>query len=118
MYEYHATVVKVLDGDTVDLDLDCGFHITTRQRFRLAGINAPEKDTEDGKAAKAYLESLIPVGSYVAISSQKPLKTEKYGRWLADIIPAPVDGTATSLSKAMVDAHHALPWDGKGARPV
>lgn len=52
MYTYHATVVRMVDGDITDLIVDPGFKITTRQRIRLCGINTPEthnikKDSEE-----------------------------------------------------------------------
>ena len=90
MYEYHATVLRVVDGDTIDLDVDLGFHIHVQQRVRLAGINAPEHGTKAGDAATKFLhEQLFGMRSTpfqeVVIRSTKPPKTEKYGRWLADV---------------------------------
>ena len=76
--EYPATVVRVIDGDTVELDVDVGFRSRYRDKFRLAGINAPEGKTEAG----ARLSDLLHPGSEVVVTSFKP---EKYGRWLADI---------------------------------
>ena len=84
-YEYEATVVKIIDGDTVDLAVDLGFHITLTDRFRLYGINTPETNTKEGKIAKAVVERLSPVGSIVKIKTHKD-KRGKYGRWLATII--------------------------------
>ena len=65
MYTYAARLVRVVDGDTVDLDIDLGFHITVRERFRLAGIDTPElrdRNTELRAAAyeaMRYLEHLL-----------------------------------------------------------
>ena len=47
MYEYKAKLVRVVDGDTIDCEIDLGFDITVRQRVRFAGINAPESRTRD-----------------------------------------------------------------------
>ena len=61
-YRYRATLRRVIDGDTVDCDVDLGFEIIAVERFRLLGINAPEKrkPTYDaGIAAKQHLESLL-----------------------------------------------------------
>ena len=66
MYEYNVTVTKVVDGDTVDVDIDLGFGMTyKKQRVRLMGIDTPESRTRDkveklfGKASKKHLKSLI-----------------------------------------------------------
>ena len=65
MFEYSCTIVKVIDGDTVDVTIDCGFNIHIKERVRLSGIDAPESRTRDleekkrGLAAKARLEEIL-----------------------------------------------------------
>ena len=66
MYEYRATVIKVVDGDTVDVDIDLGFGIVlSDERVRIAGIDTPESRTRDkeekkfGLAAKARVKQLL-----------------------------------------------------------
>ena len=65
MYEYNAQVLRVVDGDTVDVLIDCGFSTFRKERVRLYGINAPESRTRDkeekkkGLAAKERLDQLI-----------------------------------------------------------
>lgn len=113
MYEYLATVVRVVDGDTVDIDIDLGFRIHTSQRVRLQGINAPEVSTQAGKDAKAYLANVLMPGDHVTVISSKPGAGDKYGRYLARIM----DG-ATDISTMMVNTGHAVPWDGTGIKPV
>lgn len=84
MYEYAAKLVRVVDGDTAIFDVDLGFKIRTIVSFRLLGINTPELISGDrglGLLAKAELERLLSLGS-TKIVSEKPLKTDKYGRWL------------------------------------
>lgn len=83
-YVRNATVVKVIDGDTVDLDVDLGFSIRQTDRFRLTGIDAPEKNTEAGMVTKQWLENTLPPGKEVVIATSKD-KKEKYGRYLAVI---------------------------------
>ena len=89
MYTYAAKLIEVIDGDTVDLLIDVGLEIHKRERCRLYGIDAPEMPTEAGKAAKAYLETLINAATgelFVATRkmTRKPKeKTDKYGRYLA-----------------------------------
>lgn len=85
-YCYEAVVQRVIDGDTVIVDVDLGFAIWTSMRCRLAGINAPELFTGDqkeaGQKAKEFLMQLLPVGSKVFLKSSK---FEKYGRALVDL---------------------------------
>jgi len=54
MYEYNAQLVRVVDGDTVDISVDLGFHISQQIRVRLNGINSPETSTPAGKGAKSF----------------------------------------------------------------
>ncbi len=123
MYEYAATVVKVVDGDTVDLRVDLGFTASVEVRMRLYGINTPEihgvkKSSEEyarGAEAAAFvtdwlIESLLGKGSVldakvrVVSHDGRKLHTGKYGRWIAEIYR---DGDAKSLSQSLVDAGHA-----------
>jgi micrococcal nuclease len=80
-------VAKVVDGDTVDLDLDLGFSITLRQRVRLYGLDAPEVRTKDpiekakGLESQAFVSQWFERGGDVLVRTSKE---EKYGRMLAD----------------------------------
>lgn len=103
-FEYDALILKVVDGDTVDLRIDLGFSTFTDMRVRLYGINAPEMNTQAGKDAKAFLLTLVHEGTVVTIRTIKD-KQEKYGRYLA-IIYAEVG----SVNTAMVDNGHAVPY--------
>lgn len=96
-----ATVVRVVDGDTVELDLDLGWHLTLRRSCRLVGINAPERATEFGPAATSYLRVLLPVGSKVTFLSTR---LDKYGRPLGKIFYGISD-----IGQALIDAGHAEP---------
>lgn len=82
MYQYRATVVRWIDGDTVDLDVDLGFHVITRQRFRLLGVDTPERGEPGYGEARQCAESVLPTGAVVTVET---IKTDKYGRWLADL---------------------------------
>ena len=90
MYEYKAKVHRVLDGDTVDVVIDLGFEMSSRQRLRLYGIDTPEVRTRDlkekarGKAAKSRLLQLINDCKREVIV--QTLKRGKYGRFLAKIL--------------------------------
>ena len=86
MYEYKAKVIRVIDGDSVWLEVDVGFRLSFRDNFRLARINAPEvrgEGKELGLESKVALEKMLPVDSVVTI---RTAKSGKYGRWLAEII--------------------------------
>ena len=91
MYEYKAKLIKVVDGDTVDAMIDCGFSVFRKERIRLEGINAPESRTRDkkekkrGLAAKARLKELIKEGKNQFIVRTSIDKKGKYGRWLGEI---------------------------------
>ena len=76
MYQYNCKIVKVVDGDTVDVDIDLGFDVwLKKQRIRLYGVDTPESRTRDleekkyGLAAKAFVESYLPVGSMTLVAS-------------------------------------------------
>ena len=88
MFEYQCTIVKIIDGDTVDVDIDLGFGVwLKKQRIRFYGIDTPESRTRDleekkyGLVAKAFVETHLPVGSIRTLTTVKD-KTGKYGRIL------------------------------------
>ena len=96
LYNYKATVTRVVDGDTVDVLIDLGFGIHYAQRVRLYGINAPETRTRDkvekkaGLAAKAYLKEILKTNKNKCIIITTLDKKGKYGRVLGELlIPHP-----------------------------
>ena len=95
MHIYRAKVIRAVDGDTVDFDVDLGFYISTRIRTRLLGVDTPEKGHQDFAKATNILIDLLneqkDEEGYVIINTQK---TGKYGRWLVDI-----PGVNESLAK-------------------
>lgn len=101
MYQYRARLVRVVDADTVDLDLDLGFYLERQNgRYRLARIDAPELNTEAGKAAKqVLLERLQAAASLLVITS----KADSFGRWLAEVY---ADGS--NVNDWLVTAGHAV----------
>jgi len=107
MYTYHATVDRVVDGDTIDIIIDLGFKITTNQRIRLRGINTPEtynvkKDSEEykkGMEAKNYVIQRMEVNqNKVIIETEKDVG--KYGRYIGIIRMA---DSETSLNDELVN---------------
>lgn len=101
MYQYRARLVRVVDADTVDLDLDLGFQLERRNgRYRLARIDAPEVNTEAGKAAKhVLLERLQAAASLLVVTS----KADSFGRWLAEVY---ADGS--NVNDWLVTTGHAV----------
>lgn len=89
MYKYNAKLIKVVDGDTLDLEIDLGFGIKKIDRFRLYGIDTPEtygkNRSEKGKEATAYVKSKLENCSQIVVETYKD-KQGKYGRYLANII--------------------------------
>ena len=93
MHEYRARVKRIVDGDTVDFEVDLGFYVKVHVRGRLQGVDTPERGEEDfDKASDACLELLRSVGQleynasntdlYVTIKTEK---TGKFGRWIVEI---------------------------------
>jgi micrococcal nuclease len=92
MHEYKCKIVKVVDGDTVDVDIDLGFSvILKKQRIRLKGIDTPESRTRDleekkfGIFAKHYVLYFLPLNKYATIRTYKDSRG-KFGRILGDFV--------------------------------
>tara|TARA_Y100000004_G_scaffold89049_1_gene99907 strand:- start:1026 stop:1448 length:423 start_codon:yes stop_codon:yes gene_type:complete len=117
MYTYKCTVTKIIDGDTIDVDIDLGFDVVlTKQRIRLMGIDTPESRTrnleekERGLLSKAYMENKCPVGSSITLKS---LDRGKFGRILGEIWEADVDSTTVKpLNKRMITDGFAVEYYG------
>jgi micrococcal nuclease len=114
MYEYRCTVLRVVDGDTVDVDIDLGFAVwLKKERVRIMGIDTPESRTRDsveklfGIAAKNRLGEIL--GETVILRTQKPGKSdEKFGRILGDFILK--DGRM--VTEILIEEGHAVPYSG------
>lgn len=109
-FRRRAHLVRVVDGDTVDLEVDLGFHLVTRTRFRLLGIDAPEvkgATKAAGDAATAWLREALD-GRELAVES---VKTGKFGRWLATLYARQDDGAWRDINAAMLAAGHARPYE-------
>ena len=116
MYQYKAKLIKVVDGDTVDALIDCGFSTFKKERVRLYGINAPESRTRDkkekkrGLASKARLKELIKEGKNEFIVETMIYKKGKYGRLLGELF-RDVD-TERSYNDMLVSEGHATEYFG------
>lgn len=104
-YRYKAAIDRWVDGDTVDLYVDLGFHIYAKTRFRLYGIDTPERGNSLWGEAGDHAEAMAPVGTDVTIEVFKD--ADKYGRWLVNIF---VDGE--SVNRSLVAAGLAVPYYG------
>jgi|TARA_Y100000004_G_scaffold121938_1_gene137078 micrococcal nuclease len=109
-----SKVVKVVDGDTIDVILDMGFDILYKQRVRLFGIDTPESRTSDkiekkyGLMSKKFLQDKLKSASKISIKTYKGEETGKFGRILGDVF---VDGK--SVNMALCKAGHAVPYYGQ-----
>lgn len=92
----YATIVNVVDGDTCDIEVDLGFSVRVKHRFRLAGINAPEVGQPGAAEATAYLRSFQGQPAVIAVT-----KLDKYGRYLAQITAGGVDVNAQMLAQGL-----------------
>lgn len=124
MYEYKALINRVVDGDTVDVDIDLGFGIWMRdERVRVMGIDTPESRTSDemekifGFAAKNRLKELIPEGSIQILKTEVDKDGEdakgKFGRILGDFI---VEGHR--ITEILVDEGHAVEYHGQSKEDI
>jgi micrococcal nuclease len=117
MYEYRVKkVTSVVDGDTIDVDIDLGFSVSFSQRVRLAGIDTPESRTSDkfektlGLEAKEYLKYKLKDAKTVIIKTEKPDSSEKYGRILGWLY---VDGDTVSVNDHMIEDGYAWGYLGE-----
>lgn len=87
-YMYKATVLKVVDGDTIDVMIDLGFMMSLMKRVRLYGIDAPERFTEEGILSTQYItEAIIKSADYKIMLETIKDDSDKYGRLLGIIYP-------------------------------
>ena len=114
MYQYFVkNVLKVVDGDTIDVEIDLGFDLTKKERVRLGGIDTPESRTRDleekklGLQAKDYLKSLIMNADKLIVRTEKD---GKFGRMIGYLYMNP-DATV-SLNQMLIDEGFAWMYDG------
>jgi micrococcal nuclease len=115
MYEYKVKVVKVVDGDTVDVDIDLGFGMVyKKQRVRMVGIDTPESRTRDkveklfGKASKKHLKKLLEECETVSLVSHDK---GKFGRILGTLYAH--SETKVDVNQKMIDDCHAVVYSGE-----
>jgi len=115
--EYDVKVLKVVDGDTVDVDINLGFGVTlTDERVRIMGIDTPESRTRDkvedlfGEAAKARLKELMKNGGKLITTEDRKGEDMKgkFGRILGDFRVA--DGR--KVTDILIEEGHAVAYFG------
>ena len=116
MYEYRVKKVnKIVDGDTIDVDIDLGFDISFSSRVRLAGIDTPESRTTDlkekalGLEVKEKIKKELAAAKDVVIKTEKPDSSEKYGRILGWVF---LDGSDVSLNQKLINEGYAWTYGG------
>jgi micrococcal nuclease len=109
------SITKVVDGDTIDANIDLGFDISLTKRIRLAGIDSPESRTTNlkekalGLESKEWLKKTLEDAKDILIKTEKPDSTEKYGRIIGHLF---INGQETSLNNQMIDEGYALAYEG------
>lgn len=120
MYEYRCEVLKVVDGDTVDVDIDLGFGVVlSNERVRIMGIDTPESRTSDrvedlfGEMAKARVKELL--SGQIVLRTQVNKNGEdmkgKFGRVLGDFV-IEKNGKERMLTDILVEEGHAVAYFG------
>jgi micrococcal nuclease len=116
MYTYKIDVLKVIDGDTIDANIDLGFDVSVKKRIRFMGINTPESRTRDleekkrGLAAKARVAELLDTATEVQLISHG---VGKFGRCLGEIdFECPDSLTLKNLNKQLIEEGHAVEYFG------
>ena len=125
MYEYRCTILRVVDGDTVDVDIDLGFGVWLRkQRIRCFGIDTPESRTRDkeekkfGLLAKYYVERFLPKGSTAILVTEKDGKG-KFGRILGKFkVFDSIDDKQTFLHEIMIRDNMAVEYMGQSKEDI
>lgn len=118
--EYDVKVLKVVDGDTIDVDIDLGFGITlTDERVRIMGIDTPESRTSDrvedlfGEAAKLRLKQLMKNGGKLITTEDRKGEDMKgkFGRILGDF-KVEYNGEMKKVTEVMAEEGHCVPYFG------
>lgn len=116
MYTYNCIIRRILDGDTIDVDIDLGFDTWLHNvRIRLHGIDAPETRTTDltekyyGELATDFVAGHLSVGERYVLHSREFNPTDPFGRVLGDIVVTD-DRTIVDL---LLESHHAVHWNSK-----
>lgn len=125
MYEYKAKILRVVDGDTVDVDIDLGFDIVLKkQRIRLYGVDTPESRTRDleekkhGLAAKEFVQSYLPVGTKQTLQTRLDDRG-KFGRILGEFVAFDAKNDRQStVNQLLIDNYHGVAYYGQSKEEI
>ena len=110
MYHYAAKLIRIVDADTVQVELDLGFDTFNKIKIRMKGINAPEIRTPAGIEAKAFLERLL-TGKTLEVETSKASPHDKYaGRWNATVWATELGKPQVNVNQAMIESGHAVKY--------
>ena len=123
MFEYFCKVTRVVDGDTIDVEVDLGFDIIHRARVRMMGIDTPESRTRNkaekvlGLASKARLKELL-ANRRVKLETSKEGKA-KFGRILATVWTSDKKGVEeyVNINEKLIEEGHVRPYFGGSKIP-
>ncbi len=99
LFTYRAEVIKIIDGDTLLVEIDTKADMLVGQKLRLRGIDCPEIDTDEGKKAKRFVENRLQECAFIIMKTTKD-RSDKYDRYLADIFYLPAGLSADKAGKA------------------
>ena len=117
-YIRKATILRIVDGDTVRLQVNLGFNTYQESNFRLYNYNAPEMRGEEkkfGELATQHLQGILPIGTEVVIRTHK---ADKFGRYLAEIFYETPTFAEVDLIRFLVNSGYGVPWKGRSPRPI
>tara|TARA_R110001592_G_scaffold211131_1_gene462840 strand:- start:1298 stop:1666 length:369 start_codon:yes stop_codon:yes gene_type:complete len=119
VYNYKIKLDRVVDGDTIDAEIDLGFDVSVKKRIRFQGINAPESRNRDleekarGLAAKDRLKAILEGAKTIQLCSHG---VGKYGRCLGELHVDFLDGkeclTLVNINELLIKEGHAVEYDG------
>ena len=120
MYEYNCKIVRVVDGDTVDVDIDLGFAVwLKKQRIRLFGVDTPESRTRDavekkfGIMAKNFVKGRLLVGSMQVLRTRMDDSRGKFGRILGEFVMED-----TTLNQLLIVTNNGVPYFGQSKAEI
>ena len=120
MFEYQCRIIKVIDGDTVDIDIDLGFSVwLKKQRVRLYGVDTPESRTRDaieklyGNKAKEFVANYLGVGTLQVLRTRLDKARGKYGRILGEFLI-----NDTTINQMLIETHNAVAYHGQSKQEI
>lgn len=123
MYEYRCKLRKVVDGDTIDVDIDLGFGVWLNdQRIRLYGVDTPESRTRDleekkyGLAAKSYVEKFLD-DEWLLLKTETYDASGKFGRILGSLYRT-TNYADQSVNEYLIEKYHAVPYYGQSKEEI